>query len=792
MHRKLIAILVFFLPLIVLFASSDIDENKRVAKITIVVENLPANASFNQDHVLSKLSVKIGDPFSHLTFDQDLKTLSQEYDRVEPTLEMRQGELFITIKLWRRPIIRAITYNGNAHIKTSTLRKELGIAAHTVFNREEFNQAFNKLKEYYLKKGYFDSQLEYRLVPHPNTNGVDINIIIQEGQSGYINNIHFSGLSRADERMILKMLNTKRYNFFMSWITEAGTYHEEVLEHDKLLIGNYLQNLGYANAQTHIQIEQNQEGKLEVYIHVVKGEVFHFGTIDILGNNLLTVDQIRKVMIIEEGSVFSPEKLRDSIENIKKLYGKDGYIEANIHYALSPESNSPVYHITITISEGEQFHIGMIHILGNSSTNKNVILRESLLVPGEVFDLRRLEATQKRLEGMGYFKSVNVYATKTPEDQRLGENYRDVIIEVEESTTGSLSLFLGFSSVEDIFGGIDIGENNFSCLGLTNFWRTGLSSLRGAGEYAHARLQIGKKQRYYTMSWMNPYLRDSLWRFGVEFNYATVQLQSNNYNIHSIGGALFGSYPLTSYWTYGWKWRLQDSNVHILPGKIESVEAKRERDNSGLVGGLGNSLTFDSTDNAFKPHRGFHSSLEMEVGTVHRHASKEKTFPYCRFAYLNKYYYPLYSRGTIKVTWDFKFLCPLGRGRPNLIPLSERFFLGGESSVRGYKTYILGPKFADETGRQREDTPMGGVSSALLSIEYRQHVLPMLDLFVFFDGGSISMKTLEIAQLRMSYGIGTQIELASRVPVILGFGFPINPKSKHDVSRFFIAMGGQF
>jgi len=792
MCRKLIVILGVFLPLIVLFAATDIDENKRVAKITVVVENLPANATFNQEHVLSKLSVKVGDPFSHLTFDQDLKALSQEYDRVEPTLEMRQGELCITIKLWRRPIVRAITYRGNVHIKTSTLKKELGIAAHTVFNREEFNQAFNKLKEHYLKKGYFDSQLEYKLIPHPNTNGVDIEITILEGQSGYISRIHFSGLSRTDERAILKMINTKKYNFFTSWMTGAGTYHEEILEHDKLLIGNYLQNLGYANAQTHIQAEQNQEGKLEIYIHVVKGEIFHFGAIDILGNNLLTVDQIKRAMVIKEGSVFSPEKLRDSIENIKKLYGKDGYIEANVHYTLNPESYSPVYHIAITINEGERFHIGMINILGNSSTNKNVILRESLLVPGEVFDLRRLEATQKRLEGMGYFKSVNVYATKTPEDQQIGENYRDVIIEVEESTTGSLSLFLGFSSVEDIFGGIDLGENNFNCRGLTDFWRTGLSSLRGAGEYAHARLQIGKKQQYYTMAWMDPYFRDSLWRFGVELNYAKVQLQSNNYNIRSLGGALFGSYPLTSYWTYGWKWRVQDSNVYILPGKIESMEAKRERDNSGLVGGIGSSLIFDSTDNAFKPHRGFHSTLEMEMGVIYRHASEKKSFPYWRFAYLNKYYYPLCSRGTIKVTWDFKFLCPLGSGKPNLIPLSERFFLGGETSVRGYRTYILGPKFSDETGRQREDTPMGGVSSALLSVEYRQHVLPMLDLFVFFDGGSISMRRLEIAKLRMSYGIGTQIELANRIPVVFGFGFPINPKNKRDISRFFIAMGGQF
>ena len=114
-------------------------------------------------------------------------------------------------------------------------------------------------------------------------------------------------------------------------------------------------------------------------------------------------------------------------------------------------------------------------------TNNNVILRESLLVPGEVFDARKLKATQQRLEAVGYFKSVNVYAVRAADDENLPANYRDVYIEVEEQSTGNISLFSGFSSSDDINGGIDLSERNFNIAGVPKAFTGHLSALRGGG-----------------------------------------------------------------------------------------------------------------------------------------------------------------------------------------------------------------------------------------------------------------------------------------------------------------------
>ncbi len=768
-------------------------ENKLVEKISITMENLPKGASFNKERVVSQLRTKKGDPFSQLSFDQDLKTLSEEYDKVEPNIEINGNEISIFIKLWQKPKIRGILWFGNKQIKSSKLQNKLGIEPHSTFNREEFNKAFTKVKDYYIKKGYFESELEYKLIPYPNTNEVEIQITVNEGHTGHISNISFSGLTKKEERAILEMMVTKKHNFFTSWATGKGKYHEEALDHDNLLIVNYLQNEGYADAKVNIQIEETKNGRLAVKIIAIKGEQFHFGDITISGNELFDENTVKKYLAIHNKQLFSPEKIRDSVQNIKDLYGKDGYIETDVQYTLHLLEEEPVYNVEFQIEEGDQFRIGLIRVLGNISTNNNVILRESLLVPGELFDSRRLKATQMRLESMGYFKSINVYAVKTPEDEESGENYRDVIIEVEETTTGSLSLFFGFSSIDDLFGGLDLAENNFNYKGFFSWWRDGLSSFRGAGEYAHARAQIGQRQQTYSVAWMNPYLMDTLWRFGVDVNYSINELQSDGYKTNIIGGSIFTNYPLTSYWTFGMKYRLK-SSVFKWTGKTKNMlnsEIQLARQNAGIVTGFGPSLSYDSTDNAFKPHRGLRSFSEAEIAGARRRTTDPRVFPFFRISTSNNYYYPIWRKGTVKLRLELKFLYPFAEGAPKDVPESERFYLGGETTVRGYHPFNIGPKFTKIDGTPDLNKPRGGVSSLLASIEYMQTIFPMLDVFVFFDGGSVSDKDFDIPDFRMSSGLGVRIELANRVPITLGYGWPINKGPNLD-KKFFFSMGGQF
>ncbi len=786
MHRHIFLLsslaLLTCAPMTFVIASSrgvEAYEDKTVGKIDIYMENLPPEALFNPKPVLGKLETKVGDPFSQGVFDADLKTLSEDYDRIEPSIEIVNGDVYISIKVWARPRISKIVWKGNKQFSSKSLQKELGIKAKKVFNVVEFNKAFNKVKEYYIKKGYFESQLSYQLIPNLVDNTVDIEITVMEGISGLIDDIVFQGFSPAEKAELLNMVYTKKYHLLTSWLTGGGIYNEEAVEQDKLTIVNFMQNHGYADAKVDIiTAPAKAGGKIILYVTVDKGPMYHFGSVTFRGNSLFTDKEVEDVFLARPEGIYSPEKLRNTVQAIKELYGRKGYIDTNVQFEAIPLGSTPVYNIEFIVEEGQQYKIGMIKIFGNVQTESHVILRESLLTPGDVFDSAKLKRTQQRLENIGYFKSVNVYAVRTQDDQDLGENYRDVYIEVEETTTGHLSLFFGFSSGDGVFGGLDLTETNFNYKGLGKMFSEGPSALRGGGEYAHAKATLGAKQRSYTISWLTPYFRDTLWRVGFDlFISQTHNLEAKKYAVDSLGGSLYASYPLTAYWAFGWKYRFKHASIDVK----HNAPAKEQEDRTtGNVSATSVSLNFDSTDSMGKPHNGLRSMFETEFAGV------GGTYSFLKYSALNTYYQELWSRGVMKYRADFKFIQPtIWTKHPHDIPISERFFAGGENTVRGYKPYDLGSHYSD-------GDPTGGISYSVLSVEYLQEILKILDAFVFADAGSVSLSKFEIAKYNMSWGVGIRLEIMNRMPIILGYGWPVNPSDKKEVQKFFFQMGGQF
>lgn len=756
-----------------LVAQDSLDE-KIVSKIHIEIIGETSDVSI----IKSSLTTKEGSPFSQIDFDTDLKKLSKKFDRVEPEITSQGNTITITIKLWTQPIIKEILWVGNEKIKTSTLQKELKITPMKTFHRSSFNKGIQRLKEYYVKKGFFESQIHFTTQRNKENNTIVVTIHIKEGSSGKIGKIVFKGFTKEEKKEIKKEIATSEYNILLSWISKKGILNKDYLERDQLTIVNYLQNKGYADAKVDVQIYQEKE-KTIIQFTAHRGILYRIGKICIDGYSLLEENLLQQQLLIHTGDVFSPEKLRMSAQNIKDLYGKNGYIETQVLFDAILHEGEPLYDISFHIEESEQFRIGMIRIYGNTTTQSNVILRESLLVPGEIFDMRRLKATQTRLENIGYFKNVNVYAVHSTEPFQEGKNYRDVIIEVEETTTGHFTLFAGFSSLNDLSGGADLTENNFSLGGFTKIFSQGLSSLRGGGEYVRVRAQFGTKQENYVISWMTPYLKDSLWRLGIEGSLTRSKLQSKNYKLKTYGFTLTSSYPINYIWTYGMRYRLRDDRTDVSNSANEDLE--KLEDSKGVISAVGAYLNHDSTDNPYKPRIGFRSNLEGEYAGV------GGQFEFAKTSFINTVYHPIWPKATMKYRGDVRFIEPLGKRDKDKIPLAERFFLGGENSVRGYKPYIIGPRVQGE-----KKTPLGGISTALLSVELSQEIIPIADIFAFFDAGSVSLKHFSIPKLNTSYGVGTRIEVMRRMPITFGIGFPINPTHKSDVQNYFFSMGTQF
>lgn len=515
MLLKKFLLLLLLLNFSTLFAEN-IQDRIKVVKIHILPQNIATGSSFDSNTILTRMKTKEGGFFSQSDFDEDLKNLSADYDRIDPTMEVSNKEAVITMKVWIKPKIHAIIFQGNQVIKSSKLQKELDLEVNSTFKRDEFLENFNKLKVYYLKKGFFEAHLTYEILSLGEGNEIDILIKVVEGRSGKIAEVEFQGITEEEEKELRELTLTKKHNLFLSWYTGSGSYQPEMIERDRMVILEFLQNKGFADAVVDITVvDMEKKNKILLRVSVDKGITYRVGSISFSGNTLFPAEEIRAKFKFREKGIFSPEKIRITVKEIKDLYGAKGYIDANIDVALHLRADEPLYDVILTIEEGVQYTVGMIRVFGNNCTQARVILNESQLCPGEVFDIRKLEATETRLCNTGYFGNVNAYAVAGPTDGGCCCN-RDVFIEVDETDTGNLGLFFGFSSLDSIFGGVDITERNFNICGIPHLLNLGPAALRGGGEYLHLKANIGNRQTSYLMQWTQPYFLDTPWIVGFD------------------------------------------------------------------------------------------------------------------------------------------------------------------------------------------------------------------------------------------------------------------------------------
>ncbi len=752
-------------------------EQLRIAKINVVSKNTSSTSSFDKRSVLARMETKVGGVFSQYEFDSDLKALAEVYDRVEPIIEEKNGELYITLAIWCKPTIRQITFCGNEKIRTKKLIKELDIKIGEIFEREAFIQAFNKLKALYIKKGFFQAEFDFCIEEVCEGEQIDIQILISEGRAGKVKRIDFCGLTHTEEVELLQIIATKRYRFLFSWITGAGVYHDDMIEHDRMMILNYYQNEGFADAKVNICIsEECEEDKIIIVISIERGICYQFGTISFSGNCVYTNDDIWGAIPFRQGMPFSPEMLRMAISDIQDLYGSCGYIDAAVDTKLTLHEGCPTYDLSITIEEGEQYRVGLIKVFGNQCTQTRVILHESLLCPGEIFDMRKLEGTERRLTNTNYFKAVNVYPVRSADTYGCEANFRDIFIEVEETDTGNVSLFGGFSTLDRIFGGIEISECNFNSRGLLNLIKCGPRALRGGGEYLHMKANFGDKQTCYMLQWTKPYFMDTPWILGFDIEKTNNRVLSHAYEIKSYGGHVHATYIVNSYLKYAWHYRANHTRNN-LPGHPNPTLNKEGRI-AGFVSAFGLGIHYDSTDHPRKPTRGLRSRLTGEV------AGAGGNFQFLKLGYFNNLYYPLWPRGVMKFRFETEFIQPFGHTTPKTLPLGERLYMGGDTTVRGYRPFIIGPIYST-------NEPRGGVSSLLVSEEYQHHLFSCVDAFIFADAGYLSLSEFTIGKLQSSYGFGFRVEVMRNLPFTIGVGFPY--KAKEDrTQRFFFAMGGSF
>lgn len=796
MKNRLTLFFILFAYICTPVAASEIAaEGVKVERIDIEEMQMAPGSVFDANAVRSHLKTQVGVPFSQEDFDSDLKTLSEQFEKVEPSLQKMGDSLFLKLKIAVKPTIRQITWSGNQKVKLAALQKKLDVALYSAFDAQKFNQSFLKVKQYYVKEGFFEVQAEYEVVRIPESNQVDINISIQEGRSGHIQKIVMQGFEGEEKSEILKLINTKDYFPLTSWATGRGTYKEEMIEGDRLLILDYLQNRGFLNTTVNFKIEPipNKKG-IVLKIIADKGARFYFGDVSFEGNTLFTDAELEKIVPFKKGDPFSPELQRSTAQAIKDLYGRKGYIDAFSMPRTQTDLDTNTISLVFPISEGKQFRVGLIKIFGNKRTQDRVIRNETMpgLASGDIFNLPRLKKIEQRLLETDYFSQVNVYPVEPDKNSILSEDYRDVHIEVEEKNTGKLYLGMGVSSHEKLFGTIRVTEDNFNYKGIPHLFSDGLDAIRGGGENASIFTRISKMGQTYGLNWSKPYFNDTNWVVGFDITQSKLDSVNDKYKTRNFSFNLHAIYPINDFVFYRAHYRFSSPKIKLENPEKASFELRRDAKIKGRVSALGSSIIYNSTDSFYKPRKGFYSELMGEVAVKGVGSQQE----FLHFSYSNKYYQPLTKKGTMIFGLDLEFVNPIHKTNYDSLAMSERLYLGGPMSVRGFEDQSIGPKYpVDPQAPNMEKEARGGLSSTLFKVEYRHELTEKLDGFLFFDAGYVSERTMKFPSYRhlsTSAGFGVNFEIFHRMPIILGFGFPIKKHPNQDVKKFFFTLGVTF
>jgi outer membrane protein insertion porin family len=752
---------------------------------TLTVE-VVGEAEGSSSMALSMLKTKERERFSQTEFDKDLKQLAKEFDRVDPSVQVVDGEVVVSVKVWKKPIIHEILWKGNQAIETKKLQGELGITKDSVYDRQGFNKAIQKLRQYYVRKGFFESEIDYHITPIQEGVSVDIEIDIQEGKAGMIEEIRFHNLSPEEIDDVSDRLMTKEYCVWLSWLNNQGTFYKDVFRMDESSILGYLQNQGYLDAKVSTEIlpSPTRKDRIIIDIKIEKGDLYHLGKVTTSGNLVFSEEDLLKKANLAPGKIYSPESIAVATKAIYSAYGAKGYIDAAVIQEPRLRENEHVYDMNFRIEEGNVFRVGMVQIVGNTQTEPSVILHELLLIPGSIFDTNLLAKSEERLRNIGYFKNVNVYAVKSSKIAADGVAFRDVHVEVEEvSTTARFMAFGGWSSNEGLSGGFGVSETNFKLMGFQQIFSEGFRAIRGGGENIDLKMTVGTRQLTYGASWSKPYFLDTNWVLGVDLQKQRNSYSSSSYTIHSSSAIVSGKYLLNAFTTFGTHYRIQDSHIRLddIHRTSRNRELIRESKNGGLISAVGTSLYYDSTNHPFFPTQGLRSDVGVEfagIGGDHR---------FLVFGYHNAMYFKPFEKGVWKLRANVDGIKTLFGTKPEKLPMDERLYLGGDAAMRGYKYNHVGPKFRDT-----EHTPRGGMSSVLFSAEYERPLFKRLNGFVFADAGNVWWQEFTAGRLLYTTGFGMRVFITEQTPLTVGFGFPINPKHHRDVRNFFFSIGVSF
>jgi len=540
-------------------------------------------------------------------------------------------------------------------------------------------------------------------------------------------------------------------------LATGGPWLDAAIDDEKDRLRSALGEQGHASVLVSTE-ESGDPGSAKVTFNVVPGPPTRVGSVTIEGAPA-PADRSRNSateFATREAAPFrSDDVARDRTALLSSLRD-DGYVdvqvEATADYSDDRTSVAVVFHVT----PGPRVRVGEIVVVGLKDTRETVILRESRLKEGDVLSYQKLLDTQSALSATGLFAGVQIRELADGADQR------NLIIEVTEGTRTTIVPGLGFSETEKLRASVELTKLNISGLG-----RSASLFLRGSRRGSRALLSLSEPYAFHRRQTVNVqiYVEDDRSRQAFDFRRVGFQTQTI-FPLHS--GNILAQYTFQKTTTSNVAQGCAEVNRTLCDSKIS-----------------GPSLGFvhDTRNDAIDPRRGLLYSVEtlLSLSSLGGDSFLKTSAFAARYEELRSGFV---LAGSVRLGLARAF------GSSAELPLPERFFAGGSSLMRGFKTDELGP---GSFNAARMFVPEGGNALLAAALEARIDVTKSWGFQVFAETGDVFPRAsrIRLGNLREVAGVGIRYR-SPFGPLRLDWGFKLDRREGESLQQLHLGVGYAF
>ncbi len=698
------------------------------------------NVKVEEGVIRGAIKSREGSPFSVEKTREDLRSIfdlgyfTDVQVDIKPTPQGKEV-IFIVVE---KPSIKNILIKGNDKVKLDDIKEKMTLTSRSILNLEKVKENSEQIRKLYFSKGYYGVKVEDK-VDYLETNEAVVTFAISEGPKGHIQKIIFKGNKKIKSSQLRKLMATKQRNI-LSIITKTGTLDEDILKNDLQLLTAYYFDQGYLDAKiSEPKIDLSNPKKIRIEIGIVEGPQYHLGNIDFKGDVLTTKEALFKVLKIKRGNVYSNTVIRREVNALTEKFANQGYAYVEINPEMAVDSKSLLVHLTFEIEKKKRVFYEKIQVVGNAKSRDKVIRRELSVAEGERYNAAEMNKSRDRLKKTGYFKEVDFTTSRGSTEEEI-----NLDVKVEEAPTGAITFGVGYSTIESVVGSASISDRN----------------LFGLGYQGSLRFNLGFETQTARLSFTDPYFLGSRYAAGFDLYHERIEY-FNEYNYKITGGDLRVGRSLTESIRVDAMYKYEIIDVYDVAANA-SLTIQQQR-GKATTSAISITPSMDTRDDYFNPRRGGKHSLFVQNAGGPLGGDNY----FVKVLGQTSWFFPLPLYSTLNLRAQAGVIEAYSG---KVVPIYEKFFVGGISTVRGFEYGRAGPVDIN-------DEPIGGKKMVVFNTELIFPISRELGLrgALFFDVGKGFNSWSEMFPLRI--GVGPGIRWYSPFgPIHIDFGFNLNPK----------------